>query len=228
MCMSLDRYRSKRNFSKTAEPQGAAMKRRRERKNEPSEVVFVIQKHAASRLHYDFRLEIEGVLKSWAVPKGIPLLKGHKNLAVQVEDHPAEYGGFEGVIPAGNYGAGTVMLWDAGICQILEGKPAEALRQGKLVFRLEGRKLHGQWTLVRMRPREDRNENGWLLIKTEDDASPISARAENRSIQSGRTMKQIAAQQDRLWESKRKTSPGRGGKSALRTVPRSNRRQVSA
>ena len=228
MCMSLDRYRSKRNFAKTAEPQGAATKRRRERKNDPSEVVFVIQKHAASRLHYDFRLEIEGVLKSWAVTKGVPLVKGDKNLAVQVEDHPAEYGGFEGVIPAGNYGAGTVMLWDAGICQILEGKPAEALRQGKLVFRLEGRKLRGQWTLVRMRPREDRDENGWLLIKTGDDARPISARAEDRSIQSGRTMKQIAAQQDRLWESNRKASPGRGGKSGLRTAHRSNRRQVSA
>src|SRR6187399_1781791 len=111
MCMSLDRYRSKRNFARTAEPPGAALKRHRERKNDSSEVIFVIQKHAASRLHYDFRLEIEGVLKSWAVPKGVPLIKGDKNLAVQVEDHPAEYGGFEGVIPAGNYGAGTVMLW---------------------------------------------------------------------------------------------------------------------
>jgi len=226
--MSLDRYRSKRNFARTAEPPGAALKRHRERKNDSSEVIFVIQKHAASRLHYDFRLEIEGVLKSWAVPKGVPLIKGDKNLAVQVEDHPAEYGGFEGVIPAGNYGAGTVMLWDAGICRILEGKPIEALRQGKLVFRLEGRKLHGQWTLVRMRPRDDRDEKGWLLIKTEGDARPISARAEDRSILSGRTMKQIAAQQDRLWESKRKTNPSRGGKSALRTAHRSNRGQVRA
>src|SRR6185503_17587055 len=113
--MSLLRYQSKRDFSRTAEPRGVRPMRP---DRQQGQVIFVIQKHAARRLHYDFRLEIDGVLKSWAVPKGIPLRQGEKRLAVQVEDHPVEYGGFEGTIPSGQYGAGTVMLWDAGICQV--------------------------------------------------------------------------------------------------------------
>jgi bifunctional non-homologous end joining protein LigD len=213
--MSLVRYRAKRNFSKTAEPRGSARTPRRQAERDKSQIVFVIQKHAATRLHYDFRLEIDGVLKSWAVPKGIPLTKGTKNLAVQVEDHPREYGGFEGVIPEGNYGAGTVMLWDAGICEVVERNPAAALRQGKLIFRLNGQKLRGQWTLVRMRSRDEENGKdgkAWLLIKTEDHAAPISARAEDRSVISGRTMKQIANQQDRLWQSNHDSPREHAGK----------------
>jgi bifunctional non-homologous end joining protein LigD len=217
--MSLVRYRTKRDFSKTGEPRGAARTTRQQSHRDPSRISFVIQKHAATRLHYDFRLEIDGVLKSWAVPKGIPLTKGTKNLAVQVEDHPREYGGFEGVIPEGNYGAGTVMLWDEGICDVPEGNPTEALRQGKLILRLHGHKLRGQWTLVRMRPKaEEDGSDGksWLLIKTEDDADPVSARAEDRSVVSGRTMKQIAAQQDRLWQSNQDSPRRQTGKGAGR------------
>ncbi|HTL16565.1 MAG TPA: DNA polymerase ligase N-terminal domain-containing protein [Patescibacteria group bacterium] len=115
--MGLVRYNSKRDFSNTTEPRG--MKSRGKKATPSAQILFVIQKHAARQLHYDFRLETGGVLKSWAVPRGIPLTQGDKRLAVQVEDHPVEYGGFEGAIPAGNYGAGTVMLWDAGICRIL-------------------------------------------------------------------------------------------------------------
>jgi bifunctional non-homologous end joining protein LigD len=187
--VNLTRYQSKRNFSQTIEPRGRQV---RQRDASGSRTMFVIQKHAASRLHYDFRLEMDGVLKSWAVPKGLPLIQGDKRLAVQVEEHPVEYGNFEGTIPAGNYGAGSVMLWDAGICEVIEGTPREALRRGKLVLQLQGQKLKGQWTLVQMHPKGDRNDNAWLAIKTESNARPIPARSEDRSVISGRTMKQIA------------------------------------
>src|SRR5579872_4246411 len=118
--MSLKLYRQKRNFNKTSEPniKGSSSKNKN---------LFVIQKHAASHLHYDFRLEMNGVLKSWAVPKGFPFIKGDRRLAMQVEDHPIEYGGFEGTIPPGNYGAGTVMLWDFGTYTVLDGEPLDAL-----------------------------------------------------------------------------------------------------
>jgi len=203
--MSLTRYKAKRDFSRTNEPKGS-----RSRRREIGErFLFVIQKHAARRLHYDFRLELDGVLKSWALPKGVPTVQGEKRLAVQVEDHPVDYADFEGTIPAGNYGAGTVMLWDAGICEALEGTPGAALRKGKLLFHLDGQKLKGEWTLIRMRPSEDRDENAWLIIKTQKDARAISARAEDRSVVSGRTMKQIAAEADRTWQSNRNQSSRR-------------------
>ena len=199
--MGLVRYKSKRDFRRTREPagrKGAASRR--------SRLMFVIQKHAASRLHYDFRLEMDGVLKSWAVPKGIPTSKGDKRLAVEVEDHPLEYGRFEGLIPPGNYGAGTVMVWDGGSYEMLEGQPSAAWQAGKLVFRLQGKKLKGVWTLVRMRPTEASNQKAWLLIKTEDSVREISARADDTSAQSGRTMKQIAAATGKTWESSKKSS----------------------
>jgi len=207
--MSLARYRSKRDFAQTAEPRAARRRRKTTVTSDRGAIIFVVQKHAARRLHYDFRLEIDGVLKSWAVPKGFPFAQGEKRLAMKVEDHPSEYGGFEGVIPEGNYGAGTVMVWDAGICQVLEEEPRVALRQGKLVLVLQGQKLKGQWTLVQMRGRQDGDKDPWLVIKTADDTSPISARAEDRSVLSGRSMKQIAAQADRTWQSNREQNVAR-------------------
>src|SRR5436190_12879690 len=113
--------------------------------------MFVVQKHDATRLHYDFRLEMAGVLKSWAVPKGFPTKKGDRRLAVEVEDHPFEYADFEGTIPAGNYGAGTVMVWDIGYYEVFGTEPLDALSEGKLHLKLKGKKLKGEWTLVRMR-----------------------------------------------------------------------------
>jgi bifunctional non-homologous end joining protein LigD len=195
--VSLTRYKTKRDFSRTREPAGRASTPARRR----SRPRFVVQKHAATRLHYDFRLEMEGVLKSWAVPKGFPSVRGEKHLAMHVEDHPLEYGTFEGTIPPGNYGAGTVMLWDKGTYEIVEGDPAKALRKGKLVLRLTGRKLKGHWTLVRMRSGEQREENAWLLIKTGEDVRSISSRADNRSVSSNRTMHQLATQSRKVWKS---------------------------
>jgi len=196
--MSLVEYKRKRKFSKTPEPEGTVKPRK------PRSLAFVIQKHDATRLHYDFRLEIEGVLKSWAVPKGIPSKKGDKRLAMHVEDHPMDYGGFEGTIPEGNYGAGTVMLWDRGTYEPVTGEALEGYRAGKLHIRMSGEKLKGEWTLVRMR-----SENGkepWLLIKSGEDVKPISARLDDQSVLSGKTMKQIAAGDGRVWQSNREPS----------------------
>jgi bifunctional non-homologous end joining protein LigD len=221
--MSLARYKAKRDFSRTSEPRGSRTARRSRRR-----FLFVIQKHAARRLHYDFRLELDGVLKSWALPKGIPTSQGEKRLAVQVEDHPVDYANFEGTIPAGNYGAGTVMLWDAGICEADDDQPGEALRQGKLLFHLEGQKLKGHWALIRMRPREDRDDHAWLIIKAEEEARPISAREDDRSVVSGQTMKQIAGGAGPTWESNRTRSSNRvlrrGVRAASRSRPRRPRR----
>jgi bifunctional non-homologous end joining protein LigD len=214
--MNLTKYRAKRDFTRTAEPSGRSSPHQRTGRR----VLFVIQKHAARRLHYDFRLELDGVLKSWAVPKGVPVVQGEKRLAVQVEDHPVEYANFEGTIPAGNYGAGTVMLWDAGIGQVLDKEPRQALREGKLVLHLQGQKLKGHWTLVRMRVREEAESNTWLLIKTEEDAPRISVRAEDRSVLSGRTMKQIAAQGGPTWQSNRNQAVRRASGRATRPASR--------
>lgn len=162
--MGLAVYRRKRNFKSTPEPRGA---RRRPARTALS---YFIQKHAASRLHYDLRLELDGVLKSWAVPKGPSLDPGERRLAVRVEDHPLEYGTFEGEIPRGEYGAGTVRLWDRGEW-IPEGDPREAYRKGHLRFRLEGRKLRGAWTLVAMGGAAGEDGKNWLLIKAKDEAA---------------------------------------------------------
>ncbi len=197
--MGLTEYKRKRNFSVTAEPSGGKKKAR------PKQIAgasrFVIQKHDASRLHYDFRLEMEGVLKSWAVPKGIPWKRGEKHLAVEVEDHPIDYEDFEGVIPAGNYGGGTVMVWDRGRYYVHGEKPLEALAEGRLHMVLEGKKVKGDWALIRTRSEGGKNQ--WLLLKSDADVKPISKKRDDESAKTGRTMKQIAKDRDAEWESNR-------------------------
>src|SRR6476620_2264297 len=156
--MGLKTYRAKRNFRRTSEPSGTRARSSVARNS------FVVQKHDATRLHYDFRLAMDGVLKSWAVPKGFPTAKGDRRLAVQVEDHPMDYAEFEGTIPEGNYGAGTVMVWDEGSYEVEDGDPPRALEAGKLHLTLKGKKLKGEWILVRMRPREHEDKPQWLLM----------------------------------------------------------------
>lgn len=197
--MGLTEYKRKRDFSVTAEPSGGSGKPR------PKAVAgasrFVIQKHDASRLHYDFRLEMEGVLKSWAVPKGLPWKRGEKHLAVEVEDHPIDYESFEGIIPKGSYGGGTVMVWDRGNYYVHGEQPLKALREGRLHLVLEGEKAKGDWTLIRIRG--DGEKNQWLLLKSDADVKPISAKRDDQSVKTGRTMKQIASDQDAEWQSNR-------------------------
>ena len=189
---ALSVYRAKRDFSKTDEPSG-------QQKAAPSSRLrFVVQKHAARRLHYDLRLEFSGVFKSWAVTRGPSVDPADKRLAVEVEDHPLDYGDFEGTIPAGEYGGGTVQLWDRGYWNPEGGKsPEDALDSGDLKFTLEGTRLRGSWVLVRMRgDRYGGKRTNWLLIKHRDaDAKPGDADAlleDDRSVASGRTLKQIA------------------------------------
>lgn len=196
--MSLVEYKRKRKFSQTPEPQGAVKSRK------AKALSFVIQKHDATRLHYDFRLEMEGVLRSWAVPKGIPTTKGDKRLAMHVEDHPMDYGGFEGTIPEGNYGAGSVMLWDRGTYEAVTGEALDGYRAGKLHIKMSGEKLKGEWTLVRMR--SEGGKEPWLLIKSGEDAKPISAKRDDESVISGKTMKQIAEGGGRVWQSNREAA----------------------
>ena len=197
--MGLKKYKAKRDFSKTAEPSGG--------KPLPKLVRgasrFVIQKHDASRLHYDFRLQMEGVLKSWALPKGLPWKKGEKHLAVEVEDHPIDYEAFEGVIPQGQYGGGTVMVWDRGAYYVFGEQPLKSLREGRLHLVLAGEKAQGEWTLVRIRGR-DGEKNTWLIIKTGDSVKPVSKKADDQSVKTARTMAQIANQRDAEWQSNRK------------------------
>ena len=198
--MALTEYRRKRDFAKTPEPAGVAA-----RKTASRPLSFVIQKHAARRLHYDFRLELDGVLKSWAVPKGPSLDPGEKRLAVHVEDHPLEYGGFEGVIPERQYGAGTALIWDRGTWTPLDPDPEAAYAKGNLKFVLDGEKLHGKWALVRMGGKHaGRRDENWLLIKERDAAAlPQSADAvvadNPRSVATGRALEEIAADRDRVW-----------------------------
>lgn len=187
--MSLKAYHKKRDFRSTPEPKGSEKKR-----SEGGDLAFVVQKHDASRLHYDLRLELDGTLKSWAVPKGPSLDPSDKRLAVHVEDHPIEYGDFEGTIPSG-YGAGTVMLWDRGTWQPHDADPARALKKGKLSFDLDGEHLRGGWTLTRMRGKAGSSDKeNWLLIKHDDEharTGSMNGKAD-RSVKSGRTMQQIA------------------------------------
>jgi bifunctional non-homologous end joining protein LigD len=189
----LARYRAKRDFSKTTEPQGA------EKTGPSNQPRFVVQKHAASRLHYDFRLELDGVFKSWAVTKGPSLDPHDRRLAVEVEDHPLDYGDFEGTIPEGEYGGGTVMLWDRGYWAPEPGTDAhEALRKGDFKFVLDGERLKGGFVLVRMKRREREKRDNWLLIKHHDAYAVEShgealVEEETASVASGRAMEEIAA-----------------------------------
>ena len=195
--MGLAEYKRKRDFKETTEPAGKPLPKKVKGASH-----FVIQKHAARRLHYDFRLEMEGVLKSWALPKGLPWKRGEKHLAVEVEDHPIEYESFEGVIPEGQYGGGTVMVWDRGDYYVYGEQPMKSLREGKLHLVLDGKKANGEWTLVRIRGR-DGEKNQWLILKTGADAKPISKKLEDQSVKTGRTMKQIAEARDAEWQSNR-------------------------
>jgi bifunctional non-homologous end joining protein LigD len=188
----LQEYRRKRDFSRTREPKGG--KRRKS-----TRLAYVIQKHAASRLHFDLRLELDGVMKSWAVPKGPSLDPSVKRLAIEVEDHPIEYNAFEGTIPEGEYGGGTVMIWDTGTyTAAADGDDPEAVlregyRKGDFKFVLRGKRLTGSWVLVRTRGKGRRNQ--WLLIKHRDDAADPEAdpvAEELTSARSGRTMDEIA------------------------------------
>ncbi len=188
--MPLEEYHRKRDFAKTPEPAGA------EPAEDAPQLAYVIQKHAARALHYDFRLELDGVLMSWAIPKGPSFDSHDKRLAVHVEDHPLEYGGFEGTIPAGEYGGGTVVLWDRGTWQPV-GDPHVALEKGDLKFDLYGEKLHGRWVLVRMRPRPGEKRENWLLIKEKDEwvrpAGEYDVLAElPDSVLSGRSVDEVA------------------------------------
>ena len=186
--MSLQDYHRKCKFDVTPEPRGQVA---RGKGNE-----YVIQKYAAHQLHYDLRLELDGVMKSWAVTKGPSFIPGEKRLAVQTEDHPIEYSTFEGTIPEGEYGAGTVLIWDRGHW-FPEGDPHEGLKDGHLTFRLEGEKLKGLWHLVRMRGRPNQKKENWLLIKGHDEwerspKDPDILEQLPRSVVSGRTIEEIA------------------------------------
>lgn len=171
--MSLTLYNKKRNFKQTAEPSGKGETRGKVKKS-VSKLTFVIQRHKATRLHYDFRLELDGVLKSWAVPKGPSLNPKDKRLAMMVEDHPYDYKDFEGTIPEGNYGAGIVEIWDHGSYADIENSEKEiaekklwaGLKEGNLKFQLFGKKLKGEFALVKLKSKED---NSWLLIKHNDE-----------------------------------------------------------
>ena len=192
MTQRLERYRAMRDFSVTPEPRGGRVAAKKSR------LRYYVQRHAATRLHYDFRLELEGVLKSWAVPKGPSLDPADKRLAMQTEDHPLDYGGFEGVIPEKQYGAGEVLLWDQGRWTPQERDALEALRKGRLHFRLDGAKLQGSWVLTRTRSRNEANEDkpAWLLIKRNDEEArpgyevteerPESVKKQPRKMKYGR------------------------------------------
>ncbi|MEX0611611.1 MAG: non-homologous end-joining DNA ligase, partial [Pirellulales bacterium] len=225
--MSLKEYKRKRDFRKTPEPSGDG------RKSAPGRQ-FVVQKHVARRLHYDFRLEHDGTLKSWAVPKGPSLYPGVKSLAVQVEDHPLDYANFEGVIPQGEYGGGTVMVWDRGTWEP-EGDPEKGLKQGKLTFRLNGEKLRGRWSLVRMAGKAGNDGKNWLLIKLRDDEARPDAKTEivtrkQRSVISGRKIEEIASDADRVWSSNSKPARKSATKSAAKkpTVKSASKKKRAA
>jgi bifunctional non-homologous end joining protein LigD len=206
--VGLQEYHRKRDFAVTPEPRGREAKGGEGRS-------FVIQKHAATRLHYDFRLELEGVLKSWAVPKGPSFDPADKRLAMRTEDHPVEYGDFEGVIPEGEYGGGTVLLWDRGTWTPLTD-PHKGYHSGAMKFELQGEKLRGGWALVKIKGRDARDEDkSWLLVKERDQEARPSAeydvvKERPESVASGRSLEEIAEAKDRVWHSNRDSEPGEG------------------
>ena len=205
--MGLATYRKKRSFAKTPEPVGG--------KTLGGELRFVVQKHAASHLHYDFRLEMEGVLKSWAVPKGPSIDPSVKRLAMMVEDHPFDYRNFEGVIPKGQYGGGTVIVWDEGSYEPAEGEfenkkqmEKDLLRQlhkGKIVFSLKGQKLKGQYALVKS---SYQGENSWLLMKVKDKyAKTTDITKKNKSVMSGKSIEQVEKAPEKIYGQTSEKSP---------------------
>src|SRR5258707_13570589 len=216
--VALEEYKRKRRFSETPEPPPKVEKSKGHR--------FVVKRNRAPRLHYDFRLEMEGVLKSWAVPKGPSLDPTDKRLAMQVEDHPVSYFDFEGKIPEGNYGAGTVMVWDVGTWEplspeaingkYLPGTEAEAaamIKKGDLKFRLHGKRLNGDFALIHMKARRPGSKGTeWLMIKKHDDhvVEPFDIDKYDTSVLSSKTMAQIAGDEDSAeWQSSKKASRGR-------------------
>jgi bifunctional non-homologous end joining protein LigD len=206
---ALTSYNAKRRFGVTKEPRGKVGK---------AGHAFVVQKHAARQLHYDLRLQLDGVMKSWAVTRGPSLVPGEKRLAVQVEDHPIDYNKFEGTIPEGEYGAGTVMVWDRGRWQA-EGDAEKGLHKGHLSFHLKGKKLHGGWHLVRMRRRRGEKRDNWLLIKQRDEDARAKGdkdilEEQPLSVKTGRDMGEIA-QRRRKAKSK---SKAKGKKSKHKTA----------
>ena len=214
----LKAYEAKRNFRMTSEPKPRVPKKPTPKKQS----MFVIQKHDATRLHYDFRLEMEGVLKSWAVPKGIPTTRSEKHLAIHVEDHPMDYANFEGTIPKGNYGAGTVMVWDTGAYEVYGTDPLTALKEGKLHLKLSGKKLKGDWTLIRLKARPGEKE-AWLLFKSGAEAKPLSAKKENESALTGRSMEKIASANDAQWASSRKAESAKKFERFAKVAPRATK-----
>ena len=187
----LRRYREKRDFRQTREPRADSPRKR----DASAEGRFVVQKHAASHLHYDFRLEMGGTLKSWAVPKGVPTELGVKRSAFAVEDHPLGYIKFEGTIPKGQYGGGTVMVWDIGTYELLGGSYAE----GSLKLMLRGKKLKGEWHMFRIR--SDDSKPVWLIVKSGKAAKAITARQDDSSALTRRSMARIARDNDAQWDS---------------------------
>src|SRR3546814_96194 len=187
----LAQYNAKRDFKLTPEPAGKIAKgQKRQARNR-----FIVQKHDATRLHYDFRLEVDGVLKSWAVTKGPSADPADKRLAVRTEDHPMSYADFEGVIPKGEYGGGSVMLWDRGTWAPIEGKSAKDIEKGHLHFILDGERMKGEWLLVRMKPRGNEKRENWLLRKVNDGFAGGTDDLVGRqltSVLTGRTMAEIA------------------------------------
>ena len=210
----LSTYRAKRHFDETPEPRGT--------RRTPDGRTYTIQKHAATRLHYDLRLELDGVLKSWAVTRGPSLDPSAKRLAVRTEDHPVDYATFEGRIPKGHYGAGTVLLWDRGTWEPI-GDPHAGLEAGKLVFRLSGERLKGRWALVRFKGQAKEKRENWLLIKEKDelvDRRRNITATDTASVASGRELEAIAAASEAVWNSE-------AGKSQQRTAPRHKAKPVA-
>ena len=203
----LSTYHAKRDFARTREPRGKVVRGRGKHR-------FVIQRHDATRLHYDLRLELGGVYKSWAVTRTPSLDPAVKRLAVEVEDHPLEYGTFEGTIPQGQYGGGTVQLWDRGRWSPQGDDPERELKAGHLKIVMDGERMKGKWALIRMRDDEERPgrklRHNWLLIKEVDDEARRGARGDAlakdvTSVKTGRTLEQIAAKSGKVWNSNRST-----------------------
>jgi bifunctional non-homologous end joining protein LigD len=219
----LKKYRGMRDFGDTPEPSGRTKKLAKG-------PIFVIQKHQASHLHYDFRLEMEGVLKSWAVPKGPSYDPTVRRLAMMTEDHPYDYAAFEGVIPAGNYGGGNVIIWDHGTWEFIEpgDDPVKALKSGKLTFRLHGKKMFGEWALVKIRGKSGSDKgNEWLLLKHRDqfanDQVDVTELAP-RSVVSNKTVDEVGG--ENIWESNRKAAPRKVRTLAEQLTPKKSARKA--